>query len=88
MNFTIKLKTCQYIYIMSIRTDIKTILAENDVSITQLAKDMTQRTGKFYSQSNISQKLLRGTLKFEEAKLIGEILGYELKYVRTKPYIQ
>ncbi len=73
---------------MSIRTDIKTILAENDVSITQLAKEMTAKTGKFYSQSNISQKLLRGTLKFEEAKLIGEILGYELKYVRTKPYIK
>ena len=73
---------------MSIRTDIKTILADNDVSIPQLAKEMTTKTGKFYSQSNISQKLLRGTLKFEEAKLIGEILGYELKYVRTKPYIK
>ncbi|MBS5802548.1 MAG: hypothetical protein KIC80_05985 [Brachyspira sp.] len=73
---------------MSIRTDIKTILAENDVSITQLAKEMTLRTGKFYSQSNISQKLLRGTLKFEEAKLIGQILGYELKYIRVKSYIK
>ena len=73
---------------MSIRTDIKTILAENDVSITQLAKEMTIRTGKFYSQSNISQKLLRGTLKFEEAKLIGLILGYELKYIRVKSYIK
>ena len=72
--------------IMSIRTDIKTILAENDVSITQLAKYMTEATGKHYSQVNISQQLLRGTLKFEEAKLIGKILGYELKYIRTKPY--
>ena len=73
---------------MSIRTDIKTILAENDVSITQLAEEMTLRTGKFYSQSNISQKLLRGTLKFAEAKLIAQILGYELKYIRVKSYIK
>ncbi len=72
---------------MSIRTDIKTILAENDVSITQLAKYMTEASGKYYSQSNISQKLMRGTLKFEEAKLIGKILGYELKFVRTKSYM-
>lgn len=71
---------------MSIRTDIKTILAENDVTITQLAKDLTQKTGKYYSQSNISQKLMRGTLKYEEAKLIGQILGYELRFIRTKPY--
>ena len=72
---------------MSIRTDIKTILAENDVTITQIAKELTKITGKNYSQSNISQKLMRGTLKFEDAKIIGKILGYDLKFVRIKPYI-
>lgn len=72
---------------MSVRSDIKKILAESDVSVTHLAELMTEKTGKFYSQSNISQKLMRGTIKFEEAKLIGELLGYELKYIRTKPYI-
>lgn len=72
---------------MSVRTDIKTLLAENDISITRLAKEMSAKTGKFYSQSNISQKLMRRTLKYEEAKLIGELLGYELKFVRVKPYI-
>ena len=71
---------------MNIRTDIKTILAENDMTITELARKMTERLGKHYSQSNISQKLMRRTLKFEEAKIIGEILGYELKYIRVKPY--
>ncbi len=72
---------------MSVRTDIKTLLAENDISITKLAKKMTEKTGKYYSQSNISQKLMRQTLKYEEAKLIGELLGYELKFIRVKPYI-
>ena len=72
---------------MSVRSDIKTLLAENDISITQLAKDLSEKTGKQYSQSNISQKLMRKTLKYEEAKIIGEILGYELKLIRVKPYI-
>ena len=72
---------------MSVRTDIKTLLAENDVSITTLVKELSHKTGKFYSQSNISQKLMRQTLKYEEVKWIGEILGYELKFVRVKPYI-
>ncbi len=69
---------------MSIRTDIKTLLAENAVTVTYIAQEMSKRLGKSISQSNISQKLMRGTLKFEEAKLIGEILGYDLKYVRKK----
>ena len=72
---------------MSVKTDIKTILAESDITITKVAEELSKRVGKHYSQSNISQKLSRGTLKYEEAKLIGEILGYELKFVRTKPYI-
>jgi signal recognition particle GTPase len=72
---------------MSVRTDIKKILIESDVTITKVAKELSKKIGKHYTQSNISQKLSRGTLKYEEAKLIGEILGYELKFVRTKPYI-
>ena len=72
---------------MSVRTDIKTLLAENDISITKLAKLLSEKTGKHYSQSNISQKLMRNTLKYDEAKIIGNILGYELKFIRTKSYI-
>ncbi|MDR1169008.1 MAG: hypothetical protein LBK53_09015 [Heliobacteriaceae bacterium] len=71
---------------MSVRKDIKALLNENEVSITWLALEMSKVTGKHYSRSNISQKLMRSTLKYEEAKLIGDILGYELKFVRTKPY--
>mgnify|MGYP003300786080 CR=1 FL=1 len=71
---------------MSVRTDIKKLLAENAVTITQVAEILSQKSGKQYSRSNISQKLMRGTLKYEEAKIIGEILGYELKFVRIKPY--
>lgn len=72
---------------MSVKTDIKTILAESDYTISRLAKELSKIIGKHYSQSNISQKLSRGTLKYEEAKLIGQILGYELKFVRTKPFV-
>ena len=43
--------------------------------------------GNAITTSNISRKLLRKTLKYEEAKLIGEILGYELKFIRTRPYV-
>lgn len=72
---------------MSVRKDIKLLLTENEITIAALAREMTKLSGHNYSRSNISQKLTRGTLKYEEAKLIGKILGYELKFIRTKPYI-
>ena len=70
---------------MSVKKDIKLLLTENESTITFIANEMTRLTGHNYSRSNISQKLSRGTLKYEEAKLIGQILGYELKFVRKKP---
>jgi len=72
---------------MSVKKDIKMLLLENDTTITEIAQEMTKITGKNYSRSNISQKLIRGTLKYEEAAIIGEILGYQLKFVRLKPYL-
>ena len=71
---------------MSVKRDIKVLLAANDVSITFIAQELSRITGKSYSRSNISQKLMRGTLKYEEAELIGQILGYKLKFVRIKPF--
>ena len=72
---------------MRVKKDIKMLLLENDVSITYIAQEMSKLTGKNISRSNISQKLTRGTLKYEEALLIGQILGYDLKFVRVKPHI-
>lgn len=70
----------------NIRVYIKTLLAENEMTVTKMAEELSKRLGKPYTQSNLSQKLMRNTLKFDEAILIGEILGYELKYIRVKPY--
>ncbi len=67
---------------MGVKTDIKKLILESDTTITNLAKLMSEKTCKHYSQSNISQKLLRGTLKYDEAKLIGDVLGYELKFIK------
>ena len=70
---------------MSVKRDIKVLLAANDVSITFVAQELSRITGKNYSRSNLSQKLMRGTLRYEEAQMIGEILGYKLKFIRSSP---
>jgi len=67
---------------MGVKEDIKTIILQSNRTITEVAKEMTRITGKNYSMSNISQKLTRKTLKYEEAMLIGQILGYDLKFIK------
>lgn len=69
---------------MSVKEEIKTLLVQSNIKLKELAEEMTKRTGKNYSSANISQKLSRKTLKYEEAKLIGEILGYKLEFFKIK----
>lgn len=67
---------------MGVREDVKTIIVQENWTITEVAEEMSKVTGKSYSRSNISQKLSRKTLKYEEAALIGQILGYDLKFIK------
>lgn len=69
---------------MSIKEEIKILLVQSNTKLKELADEMTKRTGKNYSSANISQKLSRKTLKYEEAKLIGEILGYKLIFSKIE----
>lgn len=68
---------------MGVREDIKTIIVQSNWTLVDIAKEMSRITGKNYSGSNLSQKLSRKTLKYEEAKLIGKILNYELKFIKV-----
>ena len=69
---------------MSIRNQIKYLLFKENSSITQIAEELTKRTGKQYTLKSLSQKLSRGMLRAEEFKLILEILGYEIKVVKKE----
>lgn len=67
---------------MTVKEDIKSILAKESWTITKMAQEMTSRTGKKYTIKTLSQKLTNGTLKYEEYKMIIEILGYKIKLER------
>ncbi len=69
---------------MGVKEDIKTLLVQSNSTIKELAGEMTKRTGKVYSSDNISKKLTRKTLRYEEAMLIGDILGYDLRFIKRK----
>ena len=65
---------------MGVKEDIKTLLVQSSWTLKALAQEMTNRTGRTYSSPMLSQKLYRENLHYKEAKIIGEILGYRLKF--------
>lgn len=69
---------------MDTRSEIKYLLFKENSSITKLAEELTKITGKPYTMRSLSQKLLRGTLRADEYKLIAQIFGYEVKITKVK----
>ena len=71
----------KYIIIsMSVREDIKILLIQERMTLTELAEERVTKTGKKYTLQGLSQKLQRSSMKYDEVKEIAKILGYNLKF--------
>ncbi len=64
---------------MSVKEDVKTLLAREAFTMTKLAAEMTKISGRKYTMKSISDKLARKTLKYEEFMLIISILKYKIE---------
>ena len=67
---------------MSVREDIKALLAKSDTTLKDIAKEISIRTGKKITADNLSQKLRKGTLRYDDAVLIADILEYDLQFLK------
>jgi hypothetical protein len=65
---------------MSVREDIKILLAKENITLTELAKELSNLTNKTVTLDSLSQKLRRSTMKYDEVKLIAKSLGYKIKF--------
>ncbi len=71
----------KYIIInMSVREDIKILLIQERMTLTELAEELAAKTGKKYTLQGLSQKLQRSSMKYDEVKEIAKTLGYKLKF--------
>ena len=67
-----------YNTVMNVRYEVRIMLFSKRMTMTELAKRMTELSGKNYSQSLISHKLKSESLRYSEMKLICRILGYRI----------
>lgn len=63
---------------MSIRKRIKILLAEEQITLTNLVNDLSKAKDKKIPINSISQKLIKETIKFSEVEEILNVLGYEI----------
>jgi len=68
---------------MNPRTEIKKILIEKNMTLSELAKQLGINLDKEYSLNNLSSKLRKETISFKEVDLITKILGYEIIFKKT-----
>ena len=70
---------------MDISKEIKKILIDADVTLTQLAQKFAQSKNKHYTIQNLSQKLKNGTINAKEIEIILDCIGYTVYFLpKTK----
>jgi len=68
-----------------IKNKIKSLTIEQGLSLRDLAKLLSEKYGRpKYGISNLSHKLIKGSLRYEDALDIAEVLGYDIQWVKKK----
>ena len=63
---------------MNIRNEIKAQIVRAGMTMQQVVDLLSDEYGWSDSLSNFSNKLARGSLRYEEAVQLAEVLGYEI----------
>ncbi len=58
------------IYILDISKEIKKLLTDSDITLTELARKISNVKNKHYTVQNLSQKLKNGTVNAKEIAII------------------
>lgn len=68
---------------MNSKEQIKIIMVKEGLTAKQLAKLLMEKTGKHYTQQSILHKISLSSFRFDEVKIISELLGYKIKIEKT-----
>jgi len=68
---------------MDIRNELKSLIAKNGTTLKKVCESLTIKNGKTYIGNNITNKLRRKTIKFEEVQDILDVLDYHIEFVRN-----
>lgn len=62
------------------REQVKVLLAQEVITLKELASALSKELGKKYTPDNLSHKLRSGSIPYNEMIIISKILGYKIKF--------
>lgn len=68
---------------MDIRNEIKSIIAKKGTTLKKVCLELEKIKNKKYSPNNMTNKLRRKTIKFEEVNDILKILNYHIEIIEN-----
>ena len=68
---------------MDIRNELKSLIAKNGTTLKKICEEMSLKSGKLVIGNNITNKLRRKTIKFEEVEEILEVLDYHIEFIKN-----
>lgn len=60
--------------------NIKTIIKESGLTLTEVARRLGESRGKTYQVQTLNNKILYKTLRLSEAEEIAEMAGYKIEW--------
>lgn len=67
---------------MRLKDEIKGYIASSGWTITQITEELNKRNGTNYTMQNLSSKIRKESLKYNEILEIADIIGYEIIWNR------
>jgi hypothetical protein len=71
--------------LIGIEEQVKSLMVREGFTMKELVERLTKLFGTSSSLSNFSNKLTRGSLRYNEAQEIAEALGYEIVWKKKAP---
>jgi hypothetical protein len=67
---------------MSSREELKILIMREALTVQKLADLLVEKTGKYYTQRSLQNKISLSSLNYDEMETIANILGYEIKIIK------
>jgi len=64
---------------MTAREFVKILLAKECITLKELARIATEKSGKKYTMDGLSHKMRLGTLRFNDVEFFAKLFGYEIE---------
>lgn len=69
---------------MDIRNELKSLIAKNGTTLKKICSQLSEIKDKNVAANNLTNKLRRKTIKFDEFVEILDVLDYHVEFVRNK----